>query len=274
MPKRALLVYKCLFKKFINKELEKYFMVEADYGKISQIYDYLRAVETQGLTKADGAFVFGRADPRIADRTYTLFRNELIDYAMISGGIGKDSGALERLELPEAEYLAARLRWTHGVQDDKLLVESFASNGGENSRFGIQNILNSGRAHDNLIMVAHSTSLRRLWASHLVEAEKMGFEANYQLRGSEYDFDPRNLNDRNEAVTELIRLAVWPEKKWSKEQEDLPLDLGEYAKDYLKDQLEEVAQIKMNFEELLSGGSYRIKESPGRLDIYIDLISR
>lgn len=201
-----------------------------DYKKISDMYDYLSA-ESE-LKNADGAFVFGRFDRRVADKTLGLFDRNLVDYALVVGGIGKDSGALTRLNIPEAHYLASLILEGKPSVGDRLHIEPRPTNGGECCRMGIDYIVSNNLPHDKLTVVIHPTSLRRIMAMLENEAPKKGFEAIWQGIGTDYRFDKSSIVDQKEAVAEILRLADWPIKGWCAPQRDLPLDLVQVARDY------------------------------------------
>ena len=139
--------------------------------KIKQIFDYL-ATESYPFQNANGAFVFCRADPLVANRAAEFYEKQKVEYILVTGGKGKDSGPLIELDCPEAVYQAVLLHWVHRIPDNKILVEPTATNGAENSRFGIDVIVNSELSHDELIMIVHPTSLRRTLAVHQMIAEE------------------------------------------------------------------------------------------------------
>lgn len=198
--------------------------------KISDMYDYLR--DERDLKPADGAFVFGRFDPLVARKTIDLFENRTIDYALIVGGIGKDSGALTRLNIPEAHYLASLVLNQKPEVKDKIYVESKPTNGGECCRMGIDALVTNNLPHNDLLVVIHPTSLKRIMAMLENEAPKKGFEARWQGIGTDYVFSSLNVVDQKEAVAELLRLADWPAKGWCAPQADLPQDLVQIAREY------------------------------------------
>jgi hypothetical protein len=205
-------------------------MQQFDAKRISSMFDYL-STETPELQRADGAFVFGRADPLVAERVAGLYNGGLIDYVMIVGGIGKDSGWLTDFGIPEATYQGVLLVQNYGFPPEDLYLEQMATNGGECCRGGIEKILGKDLSHNKLIIVAHATSLRRVEAMLKVEGPKKGFNAVYQRTRTRYRFYPGNPADQREAVAELLRLADWPAKGWCAEQEDLPEDLVRYARE-------------------------------------------
>ena len=205
-------------------------MTKIETEKIKEIYDYL-SDSTNPLIKANGAFVFCRDDPLVAKKTATLFQNNLIDYAMFTGGIGKDSGYLTDLQLPEAKWQAALLNLIYQIPSKQIYVEPHATNGGECCRFGIDTVVNNSLPHQDLIIVCHPTSLRRTSATLEMEAKKKGFKSNYQRIGTDYIFNANNPQDQQEAIAELIRLTDWPAKGWCTLQEDLPYELVSYARE-------------------------------------------
>ena len=204
--------------------------MEVERQTINAIYGYVSS-DSGELRKADGAFVFGRADPLVAARAAELYKEQLVDYLLICGGLGKDSGALTSLNLPEAIYQSALLRWKHGVPDKNIFVEPNSTNGGENCRYGMDVILENRLEYRNLILVVHPTSLRRTDAVMRNEASKRGFSAELQRTGTKYSFNANNPVDQKEAIAEMLRIADWPAKGWAAAQDDLPQGLVEYARD-------------------------------------------
>ncbi len=207
-------------------------MTKIDASSIDTMFDYLS--KSSPLNHSDWALVFGRADRLVADKTEELLRAGLVDYAMIVGGIGKDSGSLARLAIPEAHYLGALLVDRPGFPVDKLYVEAKPTNGGECLEMGLGRIANEGLAHNGLTLVIHPTSLRRIMAQCEAVAGRIGFTTKHPLQGvgTDYEFDPERLIDQKEAAAELLRLADWPAKGWCVAQNDLPLDLVETARAY------------------------------------------
>jgi len=197
--------------------------------KIRDMYDYLSS-ETPVLSQADGAFVFGRADPLVAKRAAEVCKQGLVNYIMVTGGIGKDSGVLKKWNMPESYYLGALLIGAHSIPESRLYLESKAKNARENSDLGMDTIEANNLPHENLIVVAHATSLRRLEAVLGNAAQERNFQTKLQKTKTRYDFNPGNPKDQKETVEELLRLADWPSKHWCLAQEDLPQDLVEYAR--------------------------------------------
>jgi uncharacterized SAM-binding protein YcdF (DUF218 family) len=209
-----------------------------EVNKINSMYGYLSAPD--GPMDGDGAFVFGRKDLLLVDSLKNVMvPEEKVGYALITGGVGKDSGdlALPAVQLSEAAYLSVHAE-AAGIPFGKLLVEQKAKNGGENARLGIAMIEVDERklAHDSLLVISHATSLRRLKATLELEATRAGFQVNrYSSIPTNYPFNAENPADQIEAVQEILRIANWPAKGWLQIQEDLPAELVEYAEEAEKD---------------------------------------
>ena len=206
--------------------------VSLETPKFAAMFDYLSAPD--GGRNGDGAFVFGRKDQRLVRILSALIIPGNVQYGLITGGIGKDSGelALPAVRIPEAVYLGVHAE-NLGVPLGKLLLEVEARNGGENARFGIRKIAEDERQlpHSSLVVVAHATSLLRLRATLELEADNAQFGVeHFSSVPTNYSFQPDNPPDQLEAAREMLRLADWPTKGWLVAQPNLPLDLVEYAR--------------------------------------------
>lgn len=199
-----------------------------DYDRIYQMFECLS--EVTGSGSGEVAFCFGRKDPQVAITAWRFLEAGSVGTILFTGGIGKDSGDLQ---VPEAEYLASVAR-SLGVEDECLLVEPKATNGGENVRFGLAMIQERDPQLMKLpmVVVAHATSLRRLGAlmEHIALTEFGGLPLDLSLEPTIYPFNPLDKRDQQEAVAEILRLADWPAKGWLQPQPDLPVELVEYAR--------------------------------------------
>lgn len=164
------------------------------------------------LKPADALFVFGRNDSDLAYAAQVLHADGIVKKVLVTGGIGKDAGDLSKLGLSEAHYLSA-LMYDLGVPADDILIESKATNGGENSRLGLQMIHDAGVKAEKIILLAHPSNALRLMAVHTFEARNMGFEAKYQLAVCDWDFDAENISHQNLVIGECLRLIEWPLRK-------------------------------------------------------------
>ncbi len=204
-------------------------------NRYNLLFDYLSAPELP--TEAEGAIVFGRKDPKVAEAYVDLAHQGLASWSVITGGVGKDSGDLT---IPEAEYLATEAEQYAGARNIVLpptFTETMATNGAENVRNSLTIIRRAKLVTGALTAVAHATSLRRLAAmiDHESAQSATPFEATYR-KPSNYDFDSSNPSDQQEALAEMNRLITWPAKGWLQpgSELELPEDLVDFTTDTLK----------------------------------------
>jgi len=203
--------------------------------RYAELFDYLSAPELP--EHATGTIVFGRKDPLVAEAYVDLSEQGLVDWGVMTGGVGKDSGDLK---IPEAEYLARQadmMAELRRVDLPMTIVETQATNGGENVRNSMEVMRRAKLGYNAITAVAHATSLRRLAA--MVDHESSQTDTPIKLvyrKPSAYDFDISNPTDQQEAVAEMNRLADWPAKNWLRpgSEHDLPQDLVDFAKDISK----------------------------------------
>ncbi len=203
--------------------------------KYSELFEYLSAPET--ASSRTGAVVFGRKDPLVAEKLVTLSAEDRIKWAVITGGVGKDSAGLS---IPEAEYLAQeaeKYAANRGVTLPPVLLETQATNGGENARNSLDVIRRAHLGHSVLTAVAHATSLRRL--SHMLDhaaAQRDTPIDNIYRVPSDYHFDPDSPSDQAEAISEMKRLIEWPDKEWLLPgvKNDIPANLVDFVQDKTK----------------------------------------
>jgi uncharacterized SAM-binding protein YcdF (DUF218 family) len=228
--------------------------MKIDEKKLARMFEYLRSHEHSfEPVISDGAFVFCRNDPLVALTAAQAYKKHFLQYVMFTGGIGKDSGALARINIPDNIYQGdpseisndpKLLRWNgipeavwlgtlaanqYGVDAEKIHLETRASNGGENCRLGIDLIVKRELAHNHLLVVAHATSLRRVVEMLSYISKEKNFHAKLLGMPTDYAFKPYNPADQREAVDELLRLYEWPLKGQLHTIGDLPMDLVEYA---------------------------------------------
>jgi hypothetical protein len=208
----------------------------SDIKKYEEIFEYLSA--PLAPHSPESTVVFGRKDRLVAQAAGKLIMEKLVPVAVITGGIGKDSGNLLELGYSsEADYLHRELKQdaiTRNYSLDAVTVylDEQASNGGENARNSIGILNGANHSTDTLTAVAHATSARRLAEMLKSEGEKInGTAPNVFVQPTAYPFDARDISDQAEARAELLRLADWPVKGWLLAQHDLPDDLVEFARD-------------------------------------------
>jgi hypothetical protein len=168
--------------------------------------------------KADLAFVFGRNDLTLAIRTYSLWKRGLVENVLVTGGVGKDSGDLP---MAEADFLAAHL-YGAGIPGNRIIIERTATNGAENTKLGMQKVLQAGVPYRKVILVGHAANLLRLFATHTLLCREMGIEqVEYQLHYCPFQFKEE---ESDIFISEYRRLLEWPKKQWA-DQLALPSEL-------------------------------------------------
>jgi hypothetical protein len=205
-------------------------------SEYSRIFDYLSMQDYP--TSIEPAVVFGRKDPIVAHKLGDLVIAELVEIAVISGGIGKDSGnLLESGYDSEAGFLAKQLRDDANDRNysiPKLILDRKASNGRENAKNSLALLTKEATDIKNITVVAHATSSLRLAETLRFEAAKKATNGNIPIihvAPSAYDFDASDFKDQNEAISELLRLADWSNTNSLFLRDDIPEELVEFARD-------------------------------------------
>jgi len=182
-------------------------------GEVFRRMFHYMALETppKQLARASALFVFGRQDRLLAETAATLFKRRLAPRVLVTGGAGKDSGSLTAQGLTESDWLAGEMV-ACGIPHERIIIENQASNGRENSEFGLDALVDCGVELEMLTAVVHATSARRL-ATMLSDAlKRRGLDVALQVVPTCYDFDPNSESDREEVTAEIRRLVEWPEK--------------------------------------------------------------
>jgi len=176
--------------------------------------------------------VFGRNDDLVAKKLGDLIIPGLVETAVITGGIGKDSGNIVDLGYrSESQWLQDQLtndaiKRTYALPT--VLLEQNATNGGENVRNSLPLLSSLGRKpSDPITAVAHATSMRRLAETLRHEGKSKDLTFPIYTAPTDYTFDPTNPVDKHEAAAEFKRLIEWPDKGWLQPQE-LPENLVDF----------------------------------------------
>lgn len=208
----------------------------SDNGKYLELFEFHSAPETP--QDPVGAVVFGRKDMLVAKAFADLAQVEMVKWAIITGGVGKDSGDLQ---IPEAEYLAQAAELYAGkwrIILPPFYLETQAKNGGENCRNSLDVIRRARLQQDyRITAVAHATSLRRLAHTLRHTAVELGLMINVINREpSRHQFDPSNPADRDEVIAETKRLLDWPAKGWLQQEaaDEVPPNLADFVRDTTK----------------------------------------
>jgi hypothetical protein len=205
-----------------------------DTAKYNEIFDYLSAPDLP--SSAETAIVFGRNDPLVAYALGDLIIPSLVEIAIISGGVGKDTGdLLSKGYRSEAHFLEEQLKidaGQRGYSIPEIILDEAATNGGSNARNSLGLLINGNIKTASLTAVAHATSSRRLAETLKFETEKKtGHQSNVHRKPTAYSFDSTNPADRNEAASELLRLADWPSKGFLGKQTDMPENLVSFVRE-------------------------------------------
>ncbi|KXF83413.1 YdcF family protein [Enterovibrio coralii] len=132
------------------------------YQHIEKIWNYHILGHAPQLS--DCIFVLGSNDIRVAEYAAALYRQGFAPYVMISGGVGRFTEGV--FEKSEAETFAELMR-DEGVPDSALLLETKATNTGENVRFSHQLMLDNGLNFTRILMVQKPFMERRAYATFM-----------------------------------------------------------------------------------------------------------
>ena len=124
------------------------------------IWAYMR--QDMPLQPADAIFVLCSHDTRVAERAADLFTEGYGPWTIVSGGAGTVTGGM--FDKPEAEVFKDILL-SRGVPLDKIIVESKASNTGENIRFTYDLLQSQRRDFTSFILVTKPYMERRVCAT-------------------------------------------------------------------------------------------------------------
>jgi len=193
-----------------------------------EIFDYLSLAEPP--TERTGIVMFGRNDSRLAQTAGSLATEGMIDFMIVSGGYGKDSG---RSKYPEAFRIGDDLAALDPpFATIRTCFEPFAATGEQNAEYSIKLMDLLRLPYQKAITtISHATSSRRLSEQLHHEAVKRGtpIEKIYRVP-TDYPFDAEKPADQAEARAELLRLADWPRFGWLPKQVDIPKDLVDFAR--------------------------------------------
>lgn len=202
----------------------------SDIKKYDQLFEYLRTPDAP--TEAHGVLVFGRHDLRLVESMGRLASKKLAKYFVVSGGLGKDSGHLHELGIPEGAFLAsAATAQPHAIPGELVHAETQARHGGENVSLSYELMDEKGLPRGTITALAHATSLRRLAATAEHQGSQLAVPTTKVHRvPTDYPFDPNNPRDQYESAAEFMRLVEGPSNGFLQTPDDLPADLIEFAR--------------------------------------------
>lgn len=130
------------------------------------VFDYL-SIRSEGLDRADIVLGFGHFDPKIPARCCELYHQGYASRILFTGGIGAGTADLEQ---PEALYFRDEIRRRcPDIPEDAILVEVESTHTGENVRYSLVRLRESGWAYNRIsglrrvILVANAYRQRRVW---------------------------------------------------------------------------------------------------------------
>lgn len=215
-----------------------------EYG---ELFDFLSAPSLP--TQEQPAIVFGRSDPIVAHKLVDLAADHLVSRAVITGGVGKDTGdLLQRGFSSEADFLGKEAESnadSRGVALPKVALDEKAANGAQNAENGLRIHLANDPKIVAVTGVIHATSARRLseqikWTA--ANIFNLGADLRVNTAPSNYQFDPTREKDRKEALNEYKRLLDYPEQGLLLPQTELPDNLTDFVMSILGDQ--EIKPVK------------------------------
>lgn len=185
------------------------------------VWEYMLMHHTP--THADIIFGLGSNDTRVAERVAELFLQGLAPLIVFSGGNGKAS----RLDRPEAEVFA-EIAIQRGVPKEKILLESRATNTGENILFTKTLLDSAGINVQKVILVQKPYMERRTFATF--KKQWPGPECvvtSPQISFVEYETD-EEARERfiHVMVGDLERIQKYPKLGYQIEQ-DIPPEVWE-----------------------------------------------
>ncbi|MDD1779971.1 YdcF family protein [Enterovibrio sp. ZSDZ35] len=132
------------------------------YQHIETIWNYHILGHSPQLS--DCIFVLGSNDIRVAEYSAALYRQGFAPYIMISGGVGRFTDGV--FDKSEAETFAELMR-DEGVPDEAMILETAATNTGENIRFSHQLMKDKGLDFKRILLVQKPFMERRAYATFM-----------------------------------------------------------------------------------------------------------
>jgi uncharacterized SAM-binding protein YcdF (DUF218 family) len=174
----------------------------------------------QHIKKADAIFCLCSHDKRVAYRAAELYLDELAEYVIFSGGVGRLTRNL--LDTTEADEFA-RIAVNCGVPINKIIVENKSANTGENIRFTHDLLKEKGIEISSFILVQKPYMERRTFATfkkQWPDKEVRLSVTSPQLSYEDYMADGIAKNDAiNVMVGDMQRIKEYPKLGFQIEQE-------------------------------------------------------
>lgn len=188
------------------------------------IWEYM--LMHQPLKKCDAIFILGSLDERVAEYGAWLFLSGYGDWLIVSGGVAH-SGDLLRTswgDKSEAQHFGD-IALKAGVPDDKIILESKATNTGENIQLVYQLLQNRGLQLNSFVLVQKPYMQRRTFAAFKKQWPMPDTEIVVTSPPIPYDeyFDEQNPKEDilHIMVGDLQRIREYPKLGFQIEQ-DIP----------------------------------------------------
>lgn len=181
------------------------------------IWDYM--LMHHQLKRVDAIFVLGSNDTRVAERAAELYNQGFGQYLICAGGNGKSSS----LKKPEAEVFG-EIAIQKGVPKDKIILEPYSTNTGENILFVKKLLKEKGLNFKSFILVQKPYMERRTYAAVRKQWPEIECLATSpQLSYEEYAKGSDFFKDKfiNVMVGDLLRIKEYPKLGFQIEQ-DIP----------------------------------------------------
>ncbi|MEZ8140703.1 hypothetical protein A1OO_12965 [Enterovibrio norvegicus FF-33] len=130
------------------------------YKHLETLWDYHQLGHAP--QPSDCIFILGSNDVRVAEYAAALYRQGFAPYVMVSGGFGRFTK--DEFDKTEAETFADVLM-DEGVPESAIILETKATNTGENVSFGYQVMLEKGHDFKRFLLVQKPFMERRAYAT-------------------------------------------------------------------------------------------------------------
>lgn len=172
------------------------------------------------LKKADTIIVFGSYNPIVAEQAAKVFLEGFAPVIVFSGG---RSRATANWEKTEAETLA-EVAISLGVPKDKILLETQATNSGENTQFSRELLAKNGIEPKVVIIVQKPYVERRTYAT----VKKQWPEVDVILTSPEISYEEymTTVLDKDRTINTMVG-DLWRLKAYADSGFQIPQDIPE-----------------------------------------------
>ncbi len=194
----------------------------------------------QKIKKCDAVFVLGSIDDRVAEYGADLFLKGYGRWLIVSGGVAHkdDLLATDWGEATEAEHFAAIAK-KMGVPKGKILIESKATNTGENIKLAYELLKSKDINLNSILLVQKPYMERRTYATF----EKQWPDKNTHFLVTSPPIDYASYFNKLQPKDKIINIMVGDMQR-----------IKEYAKLGFQSEQEIPAEVWAAYEELVKKG--------------------